>query len=176
MTWKEAERYIARRFGGRRMGATGVGDADVITPDFCIQVKYRKVLPKWVNNCVVHVGAARKRGLIGICVFSTRTPPKVDAVITSLLEFERIHKSDFPDPNHSIIPDTYFEAPGVWVIRDNRRTFPYWLAHAIDNAGRNAEKSGLTPVTILKERNVRWDNAVVIIPSGEFAKLVLNRA
>lgn len=51
-TWKHTERAIAKRLGGRRIGATGRATADVVSNSFSVEVKHRRRLPQWVKDAV----------------------------------------------------------------------------------------------------------------------------
>ena len=47
-SWKRAERIIAKRLGGQRLGPTGRHGADVTSNLFSIECKTRKRLPAWL--------------------------------------------------------------------------------------------------------------------------------
>ena len=48
-TWKAVERRIARQFGTERTGPQGRAVSDVITGEFSIEVKTRKLIPLWLH-------------------------------------------------------------------------------------------------------------------------------
>lgn len=50
--WKEWEREVARRMGGRRIGPSGVDTNDVEHEEFAIECKYRKTLPSWLKDAL----------------------------------------------------------------------------------------------------------------------------
>ncbi len=52
MTWKACERAIAKRFNGKRIGNSGSNTADVVAKGVSIEVKMRRVLPKWIVDAV----------------------------------------------------------------------------------------------------------------------------
>lgn len=53
-TWKAAERAIAKRLGGQRTSALGLGRciADVETEALSVEVKTRKEVPRWLLEAV----------------------------------------------------------------------------------------------------------------------------
>lgn len=50
MSWKDVERAVAKRLGGKRVGCTGKGTADMVTNWLAIEVKSRRALPKWLGE------------------------------------------------------------------------------------------------------------------------------
>ena len=90
--WKEVEREIVDRFGGHRMGATGMDDADVHTEEFCIQVKYRKSLPKWLTGAFENASRnAKKHGLRPFTVLKEKGKRWGDAMILlPMSEFQKL--------------------------------------------------------------------------------------
>ena len=90
--WKNVEREVAERFGGKRMGATGIDDADVHTDDFCIQVKYRKGLPEWLTHAFNNAARnAIKHDLIGFTIIKWKGMFWKDAIVMiPLSQFEEI--------------------------------------------------------------------------------------
>ena len=50
--WKQTERAIARRLGGRRTGPTGRPGPDVTTDWLSVEVKTRKRLPNWLSSAL----------------------------------------------------------------------------------------------------------------------------
>lgn len=60
--WKDTERALAKRLGGRRVPVTGRqrGDQpDIEHGAFAIEVKSRKALPLWLRDAVAQAVAAR---------------------------------------------------------------------------------------------------------------------
>ncbi len=51
-TWKNTERREAKLFGGKRLGATGQKNPDVVSDRFAIEVKHRAALPEWIKKAV----------------------------------------------------------------------------------------------------------------------------
>jgi hypothetical protein len=58
--WKRCEREIAKLLGGRRQPITGRPSADVLTPQWAVEVKLRSRLPQWLLRGLSQAEAAAK--------------------------------------------------------------------------------------------------------------------
>ena len=56
-TWKDHERRTAQALGGKRLGATGVANPDVVSQDGHViaECKHRKVLPSYLTAALRQV-------------------------------------------------------------------------------------------------------------------------
>lgn len=62
-TWKRRERQVAAALGGVRVHlGEHWNEVDVRHPLLAIEVKSRKVLPKWALDCLAQARAARSAG------------------------------------------------------------------------------------------------------------------
>ena len=87
--WKQTERAIARRFGGRRVGPTGQATADVITDWLAIEVKTRKALPRWLLDAIGQaVGTADDGRLPIVVLHQKHKRHDEDVVVMRLGDFE----------------------------------------------------------------------------------------
>ena len=68
-TWKTAERRIAQKLGGRRVGCTGEATPDVVVGDWLVvEVKHRQRLPQWVKAALAQARQHAGPGQLGIAV------------------------------------------------------------------------------------------------------------
>ena len=69
--WKQFERRIAKRVGGKRIPCTGEKDgADVVAPSFVYQAKLRKGVPSYLRDWLSGiVSAAERCGATGILIW-----------------------------------------------------------------------------------------------------------
>ena len=82
-TWKQAEREVAARLGGRRVPVTGRGrgDApDVAHDTLSIEVKHRAALPAWLLGAMAQARAASRDGKVPAAVLHERGRPYDDAL------------------------------------------------------------------------------------------------
>ncbi len=89
---KEAERRVARVYGGRRLTAgewNGKGDVDVITPLYAIQVKHRSNVPAYLLEGIrqAQEGAADTKEMIRLfgieeLAKDTKPPEPILVIIT----------------------------------------------------------------------------------------------
>ena len=91
--WKATERMIAKRLGGRRVPITGRtrGSAPDVEHDWLsIEVKHRRVVPKWLRNAM---DQACKSNLTGTklpvsIIHEHGTNHDTDLVVMHLRDFE----------------------------------------------------------------------------------------
>ena len=82
-TWKQAEREVAARLGGRRVPVTGRGrgDApDVAHPTLSIEVKHRQDVPAWLLEAMAQAEAASRDGRVPVAVLHEGGRPYDDAL------------------------------------------------------------------------------------------------
>ena len=82
-TWKQAEREVAARLGGRRVPVTGRGrgDApDVAHDTLSIEVKHWPALPAWLRGAMAQAQAASRDGKVPVAVLHERGRPYDDAL------------------------------------------------------------------------------------------------
>ncbi len=70
--WKDVERRTAAALGGKRLGATGAANPDVIAGDLCIECKHRASLPTWLTEALAKVRTQAGRGRLGLVVLHER--------------------------------------------------------------------------------------------------------
>jgi len=66
-TWKAVERRTAAALGGRRLGATGAANPDVLTPGLAVECKHRAALPAWLTEPLRKIreqAGSRRLGLL----------------------------------------------------------------------------------------------------------------
>jgi hypothetical protein len=69
LSWKRHERQVARLLGGRRQPNTGRRAPDVVAGPWCVEVKTRRTLPRWLLAAVVQAeGAAQATGKLPLVV------------------------------------------------------------------------------------------------------------
>ena len=82
-TWKQAEREVAARLGGRRVPVTGRGrgDApDVAHDTLSLEVKHRGALPAWLLGAMAQAAAASRDGRVPVAVLHEGGRPYDDAL------------------------------------------------------------------------------------------------
>ncbi|MBC7233107.1 MAG: hypothetical protein H5T68_07715 [Chloroflexi bacterium] len=85
-TWKQAERTIAKRLGGRRVGCTG--RADVTSDWLSIEVKTRKRLPEWLRAALEQASLDAGDKLALVVLHETGQRHDNDLVVLRLRDFE----------------------------------------------------------------------------------------
>jgi hypothetical protein len=65
--WKAHERMVARLLGGQRLPVTGRPSADVLTPQWAVEVKLRSRLPKWLERGLSQAETGPRRRDGGPC-------------------------------------------------------------------------------------------------------------
>jgi hypothetical protein len=87
-TWKQAERAIAKRLSGRRVGCTGQATADVVSDWLSVEVKTRKRLPSWIRAALgqANLDAGDKLPLVILHEMGQRHDN--DLVVLRLKDFE----------------------------------------------------------------------------------------
>ena len=89
VTWKENERAIARRLGGKRIGATGQRTPDVVTEWLAVELKTRRKLPQWLVDAVEQVRSACPDVRLPVVILHEVGQRHAnDLVIMGLKEFE----------------------------------------------------------------------------------------
>ena len=88
---KDAERAVARLLNGLRVGVCG--KADVITDNFCIEVKERKILPAFLMKAYNQARKNSAEGKIPIVVLhQLSSRHEDDVVIIKLSDFFNLTK------------------------------------------------------------------------------------
>jgi hypothetical protein len=98
--WKQFERRAARDMGVERIPVTGERDgADCATSLFCIQLKLRRSLPRWLWTWLNGiVGNAEAAGKIGVLVLKKPHQRDVDAlVVLRWGDWVQLHGSQPPE-------------------------------------------------------------------------------
>lgn len=90
--WKQTERAVASRLGGRRVPITGRqrGDApDVAHPWLAIEVKCRQSFPAWLHEALAQARAAARPGQVPVAVLHEAGARHAeDIVCLRLADFE----------------------------------------------------------------------------------------
>lgn len=87
-TWKQFERRIAKRVGGRRLGPTGTDTADVVSPWLVVECKHRSTLPAWVQKALDKARRNAEPDQLGLAVLHEKGTRDVDSlVVLSLGDF-----------------------------------------------------------------------------------------
>ena len=92
MTWKNTERAIARRLGGRRTSHRnlGIGAPDVVAGEFSVEVKHRKALPAWLTDGMAQARHYATDGQLALLVLhEAGRRHDGDMVVLRLDDFER---------------------------------------------------------------------------------------
>jgi len=87
-TWKQAERAIAKRLGGQRLGATGRATADVQTAWLSVEVKSRKSLPLWLKDALAQASNGASERLPIVILHEAGQRHSDDLVLMRLGDFE----------------------------------------------------------------------------------------
>ncbi len=67
--WKRHERQVARALGGERAPVSGRPSPDALTERWAVEVKVRRVLPRWLTTALSQVEAgARASGRLPLLV------------------------------------------------------------------------------------------------------------
>ena len=97
-TWKQAEREVAARLGGRRVPVTGRGrgDApDVAHPTLSIEDKHRQGVPAWLLEAMAQAEAASRDGRVPVAVLHEGGRPYDDALcVLRLADLARLLAGD----------------------------------------------------------------------------------
>lgn len=89
-TWKAAERAIARRLGGQRVGNRGTNTEDVTHPRLSVEVKSRKSLPAWLLGAMAQAQANAPPGRVPCVVLhEVGARHASDLVMLALGDFEQ---------------------------------------------------------------------------------------
>jgi len=83
--WKAAERTVARKLGGTRVGPLGRTGPDVAHPWLAVEVKYRRRLPEWLKRALAQVRRCAK-GRLPMVVLREKGSPR-GWVLLSLDDF-----------------------------------------------------------------------------------------
>ncbi len=87
--WKDHERQIAARLGGKRAGPTGRTGSDVLHDWLAIECKERKSLPAWMKAAMKQSVDAATDGLLPIVVWHVLGQRHdQDVVMMRLKDFE----------------------------------------------------------------------------------------
>ena len=87
--WKRAERAIAQRLGGRRVGPSGRNTEDVAHPWLSVECKERRALPGWLKAAVVQARANAPADRLAIVVLhELGTRHDGDLVVLRFGDFE----------------------------------------------------------------------------------------
>ncbi|HCE18529.1 MAG TPA: hypothetical protein DEQ80_11780 [Anaerolinea thermolimosa] len=87
-TWKQTERQIARRLGGKRLGATGQATADVVSDWLSVEVKHRRKLPEWLKDAITQAKAGAGERLAIVVLHQAGSRHADDLVLMRLADFE----------------------------------------------------------------------------------------
>ena len=85
-TWKAVERRTAAALGGKRLGATGAANPDVIAGDLCIECKHKASLPAWLTEALAKVRQQAGRDKVGLVVLHEKGR-RDSLVVLSLSDF-----------------------------------------------------------------------------------------
>lgn len=67
-TWKQHERAVAKRLGGKRVGPSGTATADVVCEHLAVECKHRKELPAWLKAAMAQAVKAAGDGRMPLVV------------------------------------------------------------------------------------------------------------
>lgn len=85
-TWKAAERAVARRLAGRRVGCTGQATADVLTEHFSVEVKTRRRLPALLREGMAQATANAAPATVPLLVLHEVGCKHADDLVVMRLE------------------------------------------------------------------------------------------
>lgn len=97
--WKAHERRVAAALGGRRLGATGAANPDVVAGWIVAECKHRARLPGWIGQALQKVRAQAGPSHLGIVVAHEQRG-RDSWVVMSLRDF----RDWFGDPERSSEP------------------------------------------------------------------------
>ena len=87
-TWKQTERAVAGRLGGKRQGAVGRTGADVLTGWLSVEVKHRKRLPQWLKNALTQARTGAGDRLPLVILHEAGQRHSDDLVLVRLADFQ----------------------------------------------------------------------------------------
>lgn len=166
MGWKRAERVVAKRLGGERVGNRGMASEDVHHPWLSIEVKTRKSLPAWLVGAVERAEHdCEGEDDLPAVVLVQDDDDLNDLIVLRLADFERTFVEDCDNwltSEHERYPDV-----SEIVLR---RSLPAWLVGAVEQAERNCPDGGHVPVVVLHRVGERYDNDLIILRFTEFER------
>lgn len=86
--WKQTERAIAKRLGGRRTGPTGRSGPDILTDWLAVEVKYRRKLPQWLTDAVEQAQTGTDDRLAVVILHQAGSRHADDLIVLRLADFE----------------------------------------------------------------------------------------
>jgi len=87
--WKNCERALAKRLGGKRAGPTGRTGSDILHDWLAVECKERKRLPAWLKAALSQsIGAAKPEQLPIVILHELGTRHDGDLVVMRLRHFE----------------------------------------------------------------------------------------
>ena len=86
--WKQTERAVAGRLGGKRQGAVGRTGADVLTGWLSVEVKHRKWLPQWLKNALTQARTGAGDRLPLVILHEAGQRHSDDPVLVRLADFQ----------------------------------------------------------------------------------------
>ena len=93
-TWKAVERRTAAALGGRRLGATGRSNPDVLAPGLAASCKHRQRLPAWLTDALATIRAQAGPDRLGVVVL--HEAGKHDSIVCLSLADFRERWGDLP--------------------------------------------------------------------------------
>jgi hypothetical protein len=87
--WKQHEREMAKRLGGKRAGPTGKVGSDVLHDSFAVECKERKKKVAWLEDMLLQTKKAARPGQLPIVVLHwLNARHNNDIVMLRLSDFE----------------------------------------------------------------------------------------
>ncbi|MCL5108785.1 MAG: hypothetical protein M1401_07970 [Chloroflexi bacterium] len=104
-SWKQTERAIAKRLGGRRSGSPAqsgaTATADVVAAALCCEVKHRRALPEWLKAALRQSVQAAGPGQLSLVVLhEAGERHDGDIVCLRLADFQALAK----EPRSLLLP------------------------------------------------------------------------
>ncbi len=84
--WKAHERRTAAALGGRRLGATGAANPDVLTDWLAAECKHRAKLPQWMTAALAKIRQQAGNDRLGVVVLH-QSGARDSVVMLSLRDF-----------------------------------------------------------------------------------------
>lgn len=91
MTWKRAERRVAKALGGKRLPVSGTEAPDVVTEWVCVEVKYRRAFPLWLTEALDRAVRHAKDSQLPVAVLVQRGRRTSNAMVVLKLKDFREH-------------------------------------------------------------------------------------
>lgn len=159
--WKNVEKAIAKLFGGKRVGVTGLNTEDVEHDIFSIEVKHRLAIPKWLMDFVEQAEKECDSDKLSLVIIHGKNMKYEDNL--AIIRVGELIK---------LISELNREYD-IFNIRIKRhKIIPHWLMDFIIQAEANSNKDKL-PLVVFHGKNMKYEDSLGILRVKDLVRLVL---